>query len=131
VGWDNLTAAYAAIRANQNAPTRPPALAEAEAMRDWESMAVADDAALEEEAPTDRLERLAGQLETGRYRPPPLQGVVVREADGDLRPLAIPPFFDRVAQRAVAQVLSPALEPLMYQGSFVTALVAPATAPAI
>jgi CRISPR-associated endonuclease Cas1 len=44
--------------------------------------------------------------------------VIEREADGDLRALAIPPFFDRVAQRAVAQVLTPGLEPLMYHGSF-------------
>lgn len=118
VAWDNLTAAYAAIRANQDAAVRPPALAEAAALRGWEPLAVADAAALAEEEPADRLERLGRQLETGRYQPPPLQGVIVREADGDLRPLAIPPFFDRVAQRAVAQVLSPALEPLMYHGSF-------------
>jgi len=32
--------------------------------------------------------------------------------------LQVPPFFDRVAQRAVAQMLTPALDILMYTGSF-------------
>ncbi len=38
--------------------------------------------------------------------------------DGSKRLLQVPPFFDRVAQRAVAQVISPALDTLMYTGSF-------------
>jgi CRISP-associated protein Cas1 len=71
-----------------------------------------------EEAPADRLARLGERLRTGEYAAPNLRGVIVREPDGDLRPLTIPPFIDRVAQRAAAQALSPGLEQLMYHGSF-------------
>ncbi len=118
VVWDNLKAAYAAIRANQTAAVRRPPLPEEDDAWAWDSAAVDDDEAEIEEEPVERLQKLAAQLTAGRYQSPPLNGVIVREADGDLRPLAIPPFFDRVAQRAVAQVLTPALEPLMYHGSF-------------
>lgn len=114
---DNLAAAYAVIRANARPEVRPPPLS-AEDEWAWWSEELADAEAEAEDNPTDRLERLAAQLLTGRYQPPPLTGVVERERDGDLRALAIPPFFDRVAQRAVAQVLTPGLEPLMYHGSF-------------
>jgi group II intron reverse transcriptase/maturase len=66
----------------------------------------------------DRLERLGSQLISGHYEVPALRGVVFEQANGKIRPLAIPPFLDRVAQRAVAQILTPGLEPLMYHGSF-------------
>jgi len=56
-----------------------------------------------------RLIHLREQLLSDEYKIPCL-----RELDGKL----IPPFFDRVAQRAVAQVISPALDTLVYSGSF-------------
>ncbi len=34
-----------------------------------------------------------------------------------MRPLAVPPVHDRVLQRAVGQILTPALERLMYRHS--------------
>ncbi|CRI67871.1 putative RNA-directed DNA polymerase [Thiocapsa sp. KS1] len=64
----------------------------------------------EEEELADRLERLGKRLLEGDYRPPALRGVVYRDPDGDLRGLAIPPFWDRVAQRALVERIAPALE---------------------
>lgn len=66
----------------------------------------------------ERLETLARQLEQGQYEPPRLQGVIRRKDNGGLRPLAVPPLPDRVLQRAVAQVLTPALEPLFSDASY-------------
>ena len=54
----------------------------------------------------------------GTYEIPPLREARIPKADGTDRVLAVPPFRDRVMQRAVAQVLGPALDALMYHGSF-------------
>lgn len=64
----------------------------------------------EAEQLADRLDRLAARLAAGEYQPPPLAGVVIREPDGDLRGLAIPPFWDRVCQRAVNDLIAPACD---------------------
>lgn len=62
------------------------------------------------------LESLAESLEKlfwGRYSAPDLRGYVIPKKNGGVRPLAVPPAFDRVLQRAVQQVLNESLEPLM------------------
>ncbi len=64
------------------------------------------------------IDTLARRLLEGRYEPPPLRGVIRRKANGGLRPLAVPPLPDRVLQRAVAQTLTPALEPLFSDASY-------------
>lgn len=64
------------------------------------------------------LAGLAGALARGEYRPPALQGSVLRQPGKAPRPLAVPPFADRVAQRAVLQVLTEDFEPLFSSGSF-------------
>lgn len=91
---DNLSTAYQIILNNSNNPNN--ALSE----------------------PIERLQTLAQQLQNGQYRIPKLHGVIQDKDDGYLRPLAIPPFLDRVAQRAVAQVISQGLDSLMYQQSY-------------
>jgi hypothetical protein len=111
----NLASAYHAIRANLPSQRRLPM--EGEEWEAFEEESVDEDME-DEEAPADRLARLGECLRTGEYAVPNLRGVIVREPDGDLRPLTILPFIDRVAQRAVAQALSPGLEQLMYHGSF-------------
>lgn len=64
------------------------------------------------------IDTLAQRLLEGRYEPPPLRGVIRRKSNGGLRPLAVPPLPDRVLQRAVAQILTPALEPLFSNASY-------------
>lgn len=58
------------------------------------------------------------QLAAGQYRAAELQGSVLYADDGRCRPLAVPPWQDRLLQRAVHQVLSSDLETLMNDGSF-------------
>jgi retron-type reverse transcriptase len=49
----------------------------------------------------DLLER----IKSGRYEAPPVRRVYISKADGSQRPLGIPTFEDKVAQRAVSMVL--------------------------
>jgi len=69
------------------------------------------------EAPIERLKTDLHKLMTGEYQPPSLRGYLIPKKNGGVRPLAIPPVYDRVLQRSLTQVLSPALEKLMYAGS--------------
>lgn len=65
-----------------------------------------------------RLVRLQLGLMHGTYRPGRLRRIDVAKDDGGTRPLAIPPVVDRVAQTAVALVLTPLLDPEMHDDSF-------------
>jgi len=49
----------------------------------------------------DLLER----IKSGRYEAPPVRRVYISKADGSQRPLGIPTFEDKVAQRAVSMML--------------------------
>jgi len=74
-----------------------------------------------DEPSTMEMEKLAGMARKvlrGTYKPPPLNGYIHQDADGDIRPLAVPPFMDRVMQRAVAQSITPPLDALMDDASF-------------
>lgn len=67
------------------------------------------------------LERLAidiNKLLQQNFTPPPLQGFLIENADDNPRPLAVPPFRDRVLQRAVAQILQPIVDELHYEHSY-------------
>jgi RNA-directed DNA polymerase len=50
---------------------------------------------------TDLLER----IKSGRYKAPPVRRTYIPKADGSQRPLGIPTFEDKVAQRAIVMVL--------------------------
>lgn len=65
-----------------------------------------------------RLERLAADLSSGRYRPGPFRRVVVPKRHGGERVLAIPCVVDRVAQTSVALLISPRLEAGFHPASF-------------
>jgi group II intron reverse transcriptase/maturase len=51
------------------------------------------------------LGALAEKLRTGSYRPPPVKRVHIPKSPGKTRPIGIPTFEDKVAQRAVAMLL--------------------------
>ena len=56
------------------------------------------------EATLDLLD-LLGRIKSGRYHAPPVRRAYIPKADGTQRPLGIPTFEDKVAQRAVTMVL--------------------------
>lgn len=64
------------------------------------------------------LVKQAQALQRGDYHPPALYGILIPKGDGEHRALAVPPLFDRVLQRAVAQMLNEIIEPLMHAQSF-------------
>lgn len=66
----------------------------------------------------ERVLEIAGQLKNGTYKPAALLGVVMREDDGDLRPLAIPTVRERAVQRAASQALGPSVDELLEDCSY-------------
>jgi group II intron reverse transcriptase/maturase len=60
------------------------------------------------------LEALLGRIKSGSYRAPPVRRVHIPKGDGSqTRPIGIPTFEDKVAQRAIAMLLEP-----IYEGDF-------------
>ncbi len=51
------------------------------------------------------LEALAAKIRAGNYRPPPVRRAHIPKASGGTRPIGIPTFEDKIAQRAVAMLL--------------------------
>jgi group II intron reverse transcriptase/maturase/CRISPR-associated endonuclease Cas1 len=72
----------------------------------------------DEDVIIERLQNDIGKLLDNRFTPPPLQGFIADNADNSTRALAVPPFRDRVLQRAVAQVIQPIVDTLHYQHSY-------------
>ncbi|MCJ8510346.1 group II intron reverse transcriptase/maturase [Rhizobium lemnae] len=56
------------------------------------------------------LESLRTRMMSGSYRAPPVRRHYIPKADGSLRPLCIPTFEDKVAQRAIVMLLEPIYE---------------------
>ena len=53
----------------------------------------------------DNLLDLLDRIKSGRYQAPPVRRSYIPKADGSQRPLGIPTFEDKVAQRAIVMVL--------------------------
>lgn len=65
------------------------------------------------------LERLLNGMKSGSYRAPPVRRVYIPKGDGTkTRPLGIPTFADKVAQRAMTMLLEPVYEESFYDFSY-------------
>lgn len=56
------------------------------------------------------LQDLLDRIKSDRYVAPPVRRAYIPKADGSQRPLGIPTFEDKVAQRAIAMLLEPIYE---------------------
>jgi group II intron reverse transcriptase/maturase len=56
------------------------------------------------------LECLLGRIKSGSYKAPPVRRAYIPKVDGSQRPLGIPTFEDKVAQRAIVLLLEPIYE---------------------
>ena len=56
------------------------------------------------------LEDLLERIKSGRYFAPPVRRHYIPKADGTKRPLGIPTFEDKVAQRAIVMIVEPIYE---------------------
>ena len=56
------------------------------------------------------LADLSNRIKSGRYYAPPVRRQYIPKADGSQRPLGIPTFEDKVAQRAILMLLEPIYE---------------------
>jgi len=65
-----------------------------------------------------RLVEIAEALRQGSYRPGPCRSVEIPKRKGGTRRLLIPTIEDRIVHTALAQVLSPVLEPQFEDSSF-------------
>jgi RNA-directed DNA polymerase len=57
-----------------------------------------------------KLTDLLDRIKSGRYKAPPVRRTYIPKADGSQRPLGIPTFEDKVAQRAIVMVLEAVYE---------------------
>lgn len=64
------------------------------------------------------LARLSDELAGGRWTPEPTRRAAIPKPDGTVRILNIPPLRDRVAERAILQILTPIIDPHLQPDSY-------------
>jgi group II intron reverse transcriptase/maturase len=64
------------------------------------------------------LDLMLSKAQQGRYRAPPVRRVEIPKGDGSTRPIGIPTFADKVAQRAIHMLLEPIYEEEFYDFSY-------------
>ncbi|MBF6227805.1 group II intron reverse transcriptase/maturase [Nocardia abscessus] len=66
----------------------------------------------------NNLYKLWNRLSSGSYFPPPVRAVDIPKQGGGVRTLGVPTVADRIAQTAVAMVLSPSVEQVFHADSY-------------
>jgi len=67
----------------------------------------------------DNLQNLLERLQSGTYKAPPVKRKhIPKDTKGETRPIGIPTFEDKIAQRAVVMLLEPIYEQDFYDSSF-------------
>ncbi|WP_280184395.1 MULTISPECIES: group II intron reverse transcriptase/maturase [Nocardia] len=66
----------------------------------------------------DNLFKLWNRLSSGSYFPPPVRALEIPKHGGGVRTLGVPTVADRIAQTAVAMVLSPSAERVFCEDSY-------------
>jgi RNA-directed DNA polymerase len=64
------------------------------------------------------LDLIRSKSQQGRYRAPPVRRVEIPKGDGSTRPIGIPTFTDKVAQRSIHMLLEPIYEQEFYDFSY-------------
>jgi group II intron reverse transcriptase/maturase len=71
-----------------------------------------------EQEEKNHLYKLWNRLSSGNYFPPPVRAVEIPKHGGGVRTLGVPTVTDRIAQTAVAMVLSPEVEKVFHPDSY-------------
>jgi group II intron reverse transcriptase/maturase len=67
----------------------------------------------------ENLQNLLDRLQSGTYKAPPVKRKhIPKDTKGETRPIGIPTFEDKIAQRAVVMLLEPIYEQDFYDSSF-------------
>ena len=66
----------------------------------------------------ENLRELENRMKSGRYQAPPVRRAYVPKSKTEKRPIGIPTYEDKIAQRAVQMVLEPIYEQQFYDFSY-------------